>query len=104
MSSTSHLSRLKQILTYSTIAAGLVLPTHAWADDAKALLKTMSDFPEALDAFLDEMRKAVPAQVQFEETDVHINAPEFAAKALAIFDQWVADGVVPRGQAPGGQP
>ncbi len=44
MSSTSHLSRLKRILTYSTVAAGLVLPTHAWADDAKDLLKAMSDF------------------------------------------------------------
>lgn len=44
MSSTSHLSRLKRILTYSVIAAGLVLPTPAWADDAKDLLKAMSDF------------------------------------------------------------
>jgi uncharacterized protein (UPF0261 family) len=55
--------------------------------------------PEALDAFLDEMRRAIPAAVQFEETDVHINAPEFAAKALAIFDRWVAEGIVPRGRA-----
>jgi uncharacterized protein (UPF0261 family) len=30
---------------------------------------------------------------------VHINAPEFAAKALAIFDRWVAEGIVPRGRA-----
>lgn len=44
MSSTSHLSRLKRILSYSAVAAGLVLPTHAWADDAKDLLKAMSDF------------------------------------------------------------
>ena len=55
--------------------------------------------PEALAAFLDEMRKVVPARVQFEETDVHINAPEFAAEALAIFDKWVAEGVIPRGRA-----
>ena len=55
--------------------------------------------PEALEAFVDEMRKAVPASVQFEETDAHINAPDFATKALEIFDRWVADGIVPRGRA-----
>ena len=55
--------------------------------------------PEALDAFLDEMRKAVPASVHFEETASHINAPEFAAKALEVFDRWVVEGVVPRGRA-----
>lgn len=55
--------------------------------------------PEALDAFLDEMRKVVPASVQFEEADMHINAPEFAAKALEVFDRWVAEGVIPRGRA-----
>lgn len=54
--------------------------------------------PEALDAFLDEMRKAVPASVGFEEVDAHINAPEFAGKALAIFDRWVAEGIVPKGR------
>ena len=55
--------------------------------------------PEALDAFLDEMRKAIPASVALEEVDTHINTPEFAAKALEIFDRWVAEGVVPRGRA-----
>lgn len=44
MSSTSHLSRLKRILSYSAVVASLVLPNHAWADDAKDLLKAMSDF------------------------------------------------------------
>lgn len=54
--------------------------------------------PEALEAFLDEMRNAVPETVEFEEVDAHINAPEFSAKALEIFDRWVAEGVVPRGR------
>ena len=54
--------------------------------------------PEALDAFLDEMRKAVPAKVRFEEVAAHINAPEFAARALEVFDAWVAEGIVPRGR------
>jgi uncharacterized protein (UPF0261 family) len=55
--------------------------------------------PEALDAFVDEMRRAVPKSAEFEEVDVHINSPEFAAKALEVFDRWVAEGVVPRGRA-----
>ena len=54
--------------------------------------------PEALDAFVDEMRKAMPASVQFAEIEGHINGPEFAAKALDIFDRWVAEGIVPRGR------
>lgn len=54
--------------------------------------------PEALDAFLDEMRKVLPPSVQFSETEAHINAPDFAAAALAVFDRWVAEGIVPRGQ------
>ncbi len=54
--------------------------------------------PDALDAFLDEMRKAVPASVAFEEVDAHINAPEFAMKALEVFDRWVAEGIVRKGR------
>ena len=54
--------------------------------------------PDALDAFLDEMRKAVPASVAFEEVNAHINAPEFAMKALEVFDRWVAEGIVRKGR------
>ena len=44
MSSTFCFPRLKRMLVYTSLAAGLALPTSAWADDAKALLKAMSDF------------------------------------------------------------
>lgn len=54
--------------------------------------------PEALDAFLDEMRRAVPATVTFTEVDAHINAPDFAVKALEVFDRWVAEGIVEKGR------
>ncbi len=54
--------------------------------------------PEALDAFLDEMRRAVPASVTFTEVDAHINAPDFAVKALEVFDRWVAEGIVEKGR------
>ncbi|MCR6497681.1 Tm-1-like ATP-binding domain-containing protein [Shinella sp. CPCC 101442] len=54
--------------------------------------------PAALAAFLDEMRKVVTAAVAFEEVDTHINAPAFAAKALEVFDRWVAEGIVEKGR------
>ncbi|MNY59657.1 hypothetical protein D3C86_1961280 [compost metagenome] len=54
--------------------------------------------PDALDAFIDEMRRAVPPSVSLHEIDSHINAPEFSAKALAIFDDWIARGVIPGGR------
>lgn len=51
--------------------------------------------PEALDAFIDEMRRSIPSAVALHEIDSHINAPEFSKAALAIFDDWVARGIVP---------
>lgn len=54
--------------------------------------------PEGLEAFLDEMRRAMPASVTLQEVDAHINSPHFSAAALAIFDQWVAEGVIPEGR------
>ncbi|MFB2607014.1 DUF2092 domain-containing protein, partial [Rhizobium phaseoli] len=44
MSSTFPFPRLKRILLYASLAVSLAPPTSAWADDAKVLLKTMSDF------------------------------------------------------------
>ncbi|TIX86742.1 Tm-1-like ATP-binding domain-containing protein [Rhizobium sp. P44RR-XXIV] len=54
--------------------------------------------PEGLDAFLEEMRRAIPPSVTLHEVDTHINAPAFSAAALAIFDQWVAEGIIPEGR------
>lgn len=53
--------------------------------------------PDALDAFLDEMRSAIPANVRLVETDAHINTPAFAEAVLKVFDDWVAEGVIPKG-------
>ena len=44
MSSTSPFPRLKRMFIYASVSASLALPTSAWADDAKELLKKMSDF------------------------------------------------------------
>lgn len=54
--------------------------------------------PEGLDAFADEIRKALPGAVTLQEVEAHINAPAFAQKALEIFDAWVAEGIIPEGR------
>lgn len=50
---------------------------------------------EGLAAFTGELRVTVASSVLVTDLDAHINDPEFCTAALAIFDQWVADGVVP---------
>jgi uncharacterized protein (UPF0261 family) len=47
-----------------------------------------------LAAFLQELRANMPDNVTAHELDCHINDDEFAAKALAVFDGWLADGTV----------
>lgn len=54
--------------------------------------------PEGHRAFIDEIRISLPSDIHLEAVDAHINAPEFCERALAIFDAWVADGVIPKGQ------
>jgi uncharacterized protein (UPF0261 family) len=73
-----------------------LLPTQGiqeWDQEGEPLHE-----PAALEAFVDAMRKAMPASVIFEEVDTHINAPDFAVKALEVFDRWVAEGVVAKGR------
>jgi uncharacterized protein (UPF0261 family) len=53
--------------------------------------------PEALSAFVEEMRARVPDNAELHEIAGHINDAAFSAKALEIFDRWVAEGVVPPG-------
>lgn len=53
--------------------------------------------PGATAAFIDEMRKSIPANVELHEIAAHINDRAFVAKALEIFDRWVASGIVPKG-------
>lgn len=51
--------------------------------------------PDGLAAFVDEMRKAIPAN-KLTEVDAHINDQTFADAALAVFDQWLVDGTISR--------
>jgi uncharacterized protein (UPF0261 family) len=52
---------------------------------------------DGLAAFCDEMRRACPANVTLEELACHINDAQFSARVLALFDDWVAQGLIPRG-------
>ncbi|MBT9370006.1 Tm-1-like ATP-binding domain-containing protein [Rhizobium sp. CSW-27] len=54
--------------------------------------------PDGHIAFIEEISISLPDDVHLERVDAHINAPEFAERALAIFDAWVAEGVIPKGQ------
>lgn len=49
--------------------------------------------PDGLAAFVDEMRRVIPAS-QLTQVDAHINDQAFADAALAQLDRWIADGVV----------
>jgi uncharacterized protein (UPF0261 family) len=50
--------------------------------------------PQALAAFLDEMSTVIRPPTELTEIAGHINDPEFAETALAIFDRWVENGTV----------
>ena len=47
-----------------------------------------------LAAFCDEMRQGCPANVRLIELDAHLNDPVFAQTALAVFDDWLARGII----------
>ena len=55
--------------------------------------------PEALAAFVEETKKHVKAPIEFHAIDAHINSAAFAENALEVFDDWVAKGIIPEGQA-----
>ncbi len=50
--------------------------------------------PEALAAFVDEMRSVIKPPVTMTEIDAHINDQAFADTALQVFDAWVANGTI----------
>jgi uncharacterized protein (UPF0261 family) len=52
---------------------------------------------EGLQAFIDATRAAVKPPLRCIELDAHINDDAFCDAALAVFDEWVAQGLVPPG-------
>nr|WP_139043757.1 Tm-1-like ATP-binding domain-containing protein [Mesorhizobium alhagi] len=54
--------------------------------------------PDGLAAFVDEMRSAIREPTELHEIEGHINGEAFVSTVLAIFDRWVAAGIVPAGK------
>lgn len=72
-----------------------VLPLHGgneWDREGEPLHDA-----EGMTAFVDEMRKACPANVTLIEIDAHINDAAFEDCVLGIFDAWVESAIVVRG-------
>ena len=87
---------IAQKLERASAPVALIVPTlgiEEWDKEGEPLHD-----PDGLKAFIDAMRQAVKPPVQLHEVQAHINSASFAAKALVVFDQWVSDGIIPKGQ------
>jgi uncharacterized protein (UPF0261 family) len=83
-------------LSTATGPTAFILPAggiQQWDQEGEPLYE-----PEALSAFVEEMRANVPENAELHEIAGHINDAAFSAKALEIFDRWVAEGIVPPGR------
>ncbi|MBV8909376.1 MAG: Tm-1-like ATP-binding domain-containing protein [Gammaproteobacteria bacterium] len=63
---------------------------HAWDRPGESLHD-----PEGQAAFMDEFRRSLKPPVQLFDIDAHINDPRFVSEALAIFDRWIAESLIP---------
>ena len=52
--------------------------------------------PQGLAAFVQGVRDFCPGNVTLIEMDAHINDPLFSDTALAVVDDWIAEGTLPR--------
>lgn len=80
-------------LAKATGPTAMILPRHGlgeWDREGADLHDQAG-----LDAFLTELSETLPPHVQAHPIDAHINDSLFADTALAIFDTWRAEGLVP---------
>lgn len=68
---------------------------HAWDGEGGP----MHD-PKGHEAYCAAYVAALKPPVRLFDLDLHINDPEFTAFALSIFDDWVADGLIPKAERP----
>jgi uncharacterized protein (UPF0261 family) len=68
---------------------------HAWDRPGEALHDS-----EAQAAFMDEFRRSLQPPVQLIDLDAHINDARFVSEALAIFDRWRTEGLIPNPGSP----
>lgn len=88
-------------LAEATAPVAFVLPTggiQQWDQAGEPLHD-----PEGLGAFITEMRAAIRPPVELYVIKDHINHQGFVAQVLAIFDRWVAEGVVQPGKVSAGR-
>ena len=85
---------IAQRLGGATGPTALLLPTQGiegWDRPGQPLHD-----PEGLAALVDELRRTVQPNTRLIELDAHINDDAFVQAALAVFDQWVAEGHIKR--------
>jgi uncharacterized protein (UPF0261 family) len=83
-------------LAAATGPTAFILPRagiQGWDRPGEALYQ-----PDALTAFVEEAQSATRAPVQLVAIDAHINDKTFCETALAIFDRWVSEGLIPAGR------
>ena len=54
--------------------------------------------PQGLQALVEELQASARPNTTVLRLDAHINDPAFADAALAVFDQWVVEGLIPAAQ------
>lgn len=53
--------------------------------------------PEGMAALVDELLRRLGPKTKLVTVDAHINDAAFTDAALAVFDRWVLDGLIPPG-------
>ena len=79
-------------LSQSAAPAHVLLPLHGveeWDRPGEA-----AHDPTALAEFIEEIRQAIKPPIALTEIDAHINDQQFADAALAVFDDWVGQGLI----------
>jgi len=79
-------------LAQSTSRAAFILPVRGIEEWDKP--GEPAHDPDALAAFVDEVRQCVTSPTELIEIDAHINDQAFADAALRTLDAWIADGTV----------
>ena len=79
-------------LSQSAAPAHVLLPLHGveeWDRPGEA-----AHDPTALAEFIEEIRQVIKPPIALTEIDAHINDQQFADAALAVFDDWVNQGLI----------
>lgn len=91
-----HVARtMAQRLQHAQGPTCLLLPLHGveqWDRPGEPLHD-----PQGLRAFMDEMTHCVSPNTEWQTVDAHINDEGFVNAALAVFDRWVAAGLIAPG-------